>query len=257
MSGRSGGAGPTTTGVGCCYPRLREFLPAGTILEIAPGLWALDALPRPPLRPPDRRRSGGHSAWRPAASALPTSPHASFHKNDGMSLDVVPDGRGGLRVQLRLARSLRERRRRVIRASARRASSSADGVAFIHHSNLAAYRGPRDRGAAVSARADGAASRVSAELFEQLCREAGLLCIGQELLQWREKDPWFRDCFSMLTRPGSRFARENRVQRESRLLGAGRRDWRGLPTSTGPPDFRSWRARPPVWTHRRCSGAPV
>ena len=87
---------------------------------------------------------------------------------------------------------------------------SADGAAFLHHSNLAAYRDPATGKLPVENKGWRGES-MSAQLFEQYCRDAGLLCIGQEVIRWREREHWFRDCFSMLTRPGSRFAREHRV----------------------------------------------
>ena len=200
--------GPDYHWWGMLYPRVREFLPAGTILEIAPGQgrWTrylvhlCDRLIGVDLAAlcvgVCRERFAGH-------------PHASFHKNDGMSLDVVPDGEVDFALSFD---SLVHCESDVVESYVRELSRklSADGVAFIHHSNLAAYLDP-ETGELPFRKGGWRGESVSAESFEQLCRDAGLLCIGQELLRWREKEHWFRDCFSMLTRPGSRFARENRV----------------------------------------------
>jgi hypothetical protein len=87
---------------------------------------------------------------------------------------------------------------------------SADGAAFIHHSNLAAYRDP-ETGKLPFKVGGWRGESTSAAVFEQVCRDAGLICVGQELLRWREHEYWFRDCFSLLARTGSRFERENRV----------------------------------------------
>ena len=190
------------------YPRLRAFLPAGTILEIAPGYgrWTHFLLPLC-----DRFIGVDLAATcvEGCRERFADTPHASFEKNDGLTLDMVGDGEVDFAVSVdslvtcdgyimqsyigELARTL-----------------SADGVAFVHHSNLGQYVDP-ETGELPFENLMWRATSMSARLFDEYCREAGLLCIGQELVRWVKRQEGFSDCFSMLTRPGSKFARENQV----------------------------------------------
>src|SRR5687768_4980448 len=74
------------------YPRVRQFLPAATILEIAPGhgRWTQYLLPL------CERLIGVDVAANCVAACrerFAGDAHAEFHKNDGMSLPMVPDGK--------------------------------------------------------------------------------------------------------------------------------------------------------------------
>jgi SAM-dependent methyltransferase len=201
--------GPDYQWWGMLYPRVREFVPAATILEIAPGhgRWT-----RYLVHLCDRLIGVDVTARCVEAcrERFSDQPHASFHKNDGMSLDMVPDGEVDFAFSFD---SLVHCESDVVESYVQQLARKLrpDGAAFIHHSNLAAYVDP-ETGKLPFPKGGWRAESVSADLFERLCREAGLLCIGQELLQWREEDRWFMDCFSILTRPDARFARENRVQ---------------------------------------------
>ena len=56
---------------------------------------------------------------------------------------------------------------------------------------------------------------MTAERFRRSCEAAGLQCISQEIVNWTTRR--LIDCFSVVTRPTSRWARPNRVLREPRL----------------------------------------
>ena len=200
--------GPDYQWWGMLYPRVREFVPAPTILEIGSGhgRWT-----RYLLHLCDR-----HIGVDLAKTCVATCrerfgahAHASFHKNDGMTLPMAPDGEVDFAFSFD---SLVHCERDVVESYVRELSGklSPEGVAFLHHSNLATYLDP-ETGELPFEAGGWRGESMSAALFEQFCRDAGLLCIGQEVIRWREKEHWLRDCFSMLTRPGSRFARENRV----------------------------------------------
>ena len=200
--------GPDYHWWGMLYPRVREFVPAGTILEIAPGhgRWT-----RYLVHLCDRLIGVDLTARCVEAcrERFADEPHASFHKNDGLSLDVVPDGEVDFAFSFdSLVHCESEVVESYVHQLARKLRP--DGVAFLHHSNLGAYVDP-ETGKLPFRNLGLRGESVSAESFERLCRETGLICIGQELLQWREEDSWYMDCFSMLTRPDTRFARENRV----------------------------------------------
>ena len=200
--------GPDYHWWGMLYPRIREFLPTGTLLEIAPGhgRWT---------------RYLVHLCDRLIGVDLATNcveacrqrfadhPHASFHKNDGRSLEVVGDGEVDFALSFD---SLVHCEDDVVQSYVRELSRTLapEGAAFIHHSNLAAYLDPAT-GELPFRKGGWRGESTSAQTFEQLCRDNGLICIGQELIRWLEREHWYRDCFSMITRPGSRFERENRV----------------------------------------------
>ena len=200
--------GPDYHWSGMLYPRLHEFLPAGTIVEIAPGYGRWTQY----LVQLCDRLIGVDLAIKCVEACrerFADQPHASFHKNDGLSLEMVPDGEVDLAFSFD---SLVHCEGDVVESYIRELSRklSPHGVAFFHHSNLAEYRDPQT--GELPFEADGwRGLTMGAREFPRFCREAGLVCIGQELVRWEEGEHWFRDCFSMLTRPESRFARENEV----------------------------------------------
>jgi hypothetical protein len=101
---------------------------------------------------------------------------------------------------------------------------SDTGTAFIHHSNLGEYRAQFERFGRIPPRlrsllADRElidrshlrASTVTAAWFSRRCSEAGLRCIGQEVINWGTRR--LIDCLSVLTRPDAPLARPNEVVR--------------------------------------------
>jgi SAM-dependent methyltransferase len=202
-------------------PRLHAFLPARTILEIAPGYgrWTeklkdfcqemhlVDLASR--CIETCRRR------FRDCT-------HLHYHVNDGQSLDMIPAGVVDFAFSFD---SLVHVERRVIRAYLHGMADilAADGVAFLHHSNLGEYarrlrlldRLPGvtrlERWGLVERNPHFRAPDVSAGTFAEDAAAAGLHCVAQELVNWGSRR--LCDCFSVVTRPGSRWARPNRVIR--------------------------------------------
>ena len=92
-----------------------------------------------------------------------------------------------------------------------------DGVAFIHHSNLAAFgRAPFLAGKLpVIGRIVGESSNhwrapsVDAERVRGWIADAGLHCASQELINWGTRR--LIDCITVIARPGSRFARATKI----------------------------------------------
>lgn len=80
---------------------------------------------------------------------------------------------------------------------------SADGVAFIHHSNAKAYAHLEP------SIHDYRDTTVSAEIMEKLATKAGLICRSQEIFGW-DTDDIHTDCFSVLTKPHSKWAMPNK-----------------------------------------------
>jgi SAM-dependent methyltransferase len=217
--------GPAAEWHGTILPRLHSWLPATTILEIGPGFgrwtqylrWHAKHLIAVDLSPKCieacRRRFGDAS-------------NISYHVGDGRSLAMVPDSSVDVGFSFD---SLVHAEADVIEAYLRELARTltADGVGFIHHSNIGAYARRLALGRSLasphwsSARLDRwrqrlglvnahwRAESVTAERFERLCRGIGLTCRSQEILPWH--GPLLTDCISVFTRSASRWARDNVV----------------------------------------------
>jgi hypothetical protein len=87
---------------------------------------------------------------------------------------------------------------------------TADGAAFLHHSNAAAcVSGDAHEDALLHDYRD---AGVSGGTVAACAAEAGLCCRSQELFGW-DSDQLLTDCFSVLVRPGSRWAQSTKVIR--------------------------------------------
>ena len=207
---------------GAVLPRIHAFLPAPAILEIAPGYgrWTQflkDYCER--LTVVDlTARCIDHCRERFADAT-----HIDYHVNDGRSLEMVPDGSIDFAFSFD---SLVHVEADVIEAYLGQLAAKLrpDGVGFIHHSNIGAYRAltalarrtPEsirlplvNRGAMIDVYAWRAES-VTADLFAESCEHAGLSCIAQEKISW-ERGPYLTDALSVFTPRGSRWDRERAV----------------------------------------------
>jgi SAM-dependent methyltransferase len=213
---------------GCIYPRISRFLPTGSVLEIAPGFgrWTqyllehCETLVGVDVTPKCIEACRERFAGRPGAT---------FFTNDGRTLPMVNDGSVDfafsfdslVHVELDTLSGYLAELSRALRP---------DGVAFLHHSNYGTYRRSAGLLAPVQpvfdrlptpARAGllrtgtyrgnhWRAPSVTAASFAQACQDHGLTCVGQELVNW-EGGVLLLDCFSVVTRPGSRWAGPNHV----------------------------------------------
>lgn len=206
---------------GTLYPRLRAFLPASHILEIAPGYGRVTQFLHPmcdTLTVVDLNEKCISACKTRFAGVA----HIRYHVNDGRSLSMVPDESVDFAVSFD---SLVHADADVIEAYVRQLATklTADGVAFLHHSNAGSYLRPLKQMARHlhAGRLSAAASRrvnrnwraedMSLGRFHAICREAGLRCFAQETLNWSSKLP--NDCFSVFTRPGSKWDQDRRISR--------------------------------------------
>jgi hypothetical protein len=203
-------------------PRVHAFLPADTILEIAPGhgrwtrflehhcsrLIAVDV------------SAGCIDACR---RRFASSSHITCHVNDGRSLDMVDDSSIDFVFSFD---SLVHAEADVIGSylTALSRKLRPNGVGFVHHSHVGAYRRlfsaidrlpPRvkTRGEELGwlPHDHWRAHSMDAARFESLCSDAGLVCIGQEVVNWNSR--LLIDAFSMFTPEGSAWSRPNHVFR--------------------------------------------
>jgi SAM-dependent methyltransferase len=214
---------------GAIFPRIRDCLPANTILEIGCGfgrwshylrehcqeLWAVD-------RAPDcieacRQRFAG-------------DPRVKCYLNDGRSLPAI----AGESIDFVFSfDSLVHPDRDVIEAYLRELTSKlkVGGKGFFHHSNLGTYaNSPREhlppflrkllRKLKILDWEHHRNPSMSAELFRNLCAANGLHCLSQELVNWRGRR--LIDCFSLFERGDSKAAtkivRNPRFMREAAAI---------------------------------------
>jgi SAM-dependent methyltransferase len=206
-------------------PRIGGFLPAATILEIAPGFgrwthYLKDACARLTVVDMSAR------CIEACRQRFAAESHITYHTNDGKSLAMVPDASIDFAFSAdSLVHAEADALEAYVHELAR--TLAPDGVAFIHHSNLGAYRRyfswttriPRmSRRKYLLVRAGVVdpdhwrALSMSARAFVRFSRDAGLQCIGQEVINWGRSRRMI-DCFSLVARARSRWARPNTVVR--------------------------------------------
>ena len=205
---------------GSILPRIHAFVPAGTILEIAPGFgrWTqyLKGICQH-LTVVDLNRSCIEKCEERFAS----SSNISYYVNDGTSLEMIPHNSVDFAFSFD---SLVHVEIQVLEAYVTQLASklTQNGVGFFHHSNIGEYqrrwryqnRIPQTirrylTQKKVLSNDHLRAFSVTAAKFAELCDSAGLCCITQELVSWRER--LLIDAFSVFTRKGSKWARPNKV----------------------------------------------
>ncbi len=204
--------GPAAEWYGTLLPRLRSFVPAQTILEIAPGFgrWTqfLTGL-CDDLILVDISSKCIEACQRRFA----TIPRIQYHVNDGRSLSMIADDSINLaftfdslvHVEADVLVDYLDQLARKI---------TPDGVAFIHHSNMGEYvdsksgqlppeiQNPHWR-----------ALSVSAESVQETCEKIGLVCVSQELINWGGNQ--LIDAITVVARPHSRWAGKTASLRNS------------------------------------------
>jgi SAM-dependent methyltransferase len=221
---------------GTILPRIRDCLPAGTILEIAAGfgrwtrylkdhcqqLWIVDK---------------SAECIEACRRRFADEPRVHCHLNDGRSLSMIPDASIDFVFSFD---SFVHPNRDVIEAYLRELGTKLKpgGKGFIHHSNFGEYANSlRERlpealtKPLIKARIlDWAHHRnpsMNADLFRVLCTEHGLHCVSQELVNWRGRR--LIDCLSFFVRSDSTERRSTKVVRNPHFMREAariRRQWR-------------------------------
>jgi ubiquinone/menaquinone biosynthesis C-methylase UbiE len=196
------------------FPRIRKFLPADSILEIAPGYGRWTEF----LRQHSKRLIGvdlNPNCIDGCKSRFAAHPNLTFHQNDGRSLESVPDASidfvfsfdSLVHVEADTLDGYLSQFRRIMRPGA---------VAFLHHSNFGAYaKGPylskltelpvvrqlARRTGLVKHNHHWRAETVSAVTVRALCERHGLQCVRQEIIVWG--GDVLNDCLSTIVPAGS------------------------------------------------------
>jgi SAM-dependent methyltransferase len=195
---------------GTIFPRIRECLPADTILEIAPGfgrwthylkdycdeLWAVDK---------------SNDCIEACRQRFASVSHVHCVLNDGRSLSMIPDASVDFVFSFD---SFVHPDREIVEEYLRQLGTKLKigGKGFIHHSNFGEYvNSPRERLPEALAKPlikakilDWAHHRnptMSAKTFRALCERNGLQCVSQELVNWRGRR--LIDCLSLFVRSDS------------------------------------------------------
>jgi SAM-dependent methyltransferase len=184
------------------YPRLQDYLPAATVLEIAPGYgrftqYLKDFCQRLVLVDlTERCIEACRQRFREARNV------DSF-VNDGRTLPMVADRSVDFAFSFdSLVHVEADALRSYLLELGRKLTP--DGVGFFHHSNLGALIDPAS-GELPFVNRHWRAASMSADRFVEYCAEASLACVVQEVVNWG--CPQLTDCLSVFTPRGSRHAR--------------------------------------------------
>lgn len=187
-------------------PRVGAFLPTGHALELAPGYGAWTDL----LRPRCKRMTLvdltpnciEHCRERFGKRGM------AYHTNDGRSLAMLDDNAFDFVFSVHsLVHADHDVMRGYVLQLGKKMKHGA--VGFIHHSNLGEHAGeleswdPKDmhwRG-----------RDMTAEKFRDDCREAGLVCIYQEIIPWGTDK--MIDAYSLFAKPRPGQQLTERVER--------------------------------------------
>lgn len=211
---------------GAILPRIHNFLPTGTILEIAPGfgrwtrylkdqcheLIVVDLSAR---------------CIEACKKRFAHCGHIRYHVNDGQSLDFVADRSVDFVFSFD---SLVHAEEQVIASYVQQLAHKLKphGVGFLHHSNVGQYAGYLRtvrknvllRGLCkllgLETSFHGRGQTVTAQKFAALAASAGLHCNSQELINWRSH--LLVDCLTVITPQDSRWVHEIRRLRNPHFM---------------------------------------
>ncbi len=195
---------------GAIFPRIHSFVPAGTILEIAPGYGRWTQM----LKQLCERLvvvDLSESCIAACRRRFRSDAHITYHVNDGKSLAMIADRSIDFVFTFD---SLVHAEADVIEAYLAQLALklTPDGIGFVHHSNIGMYADrPTGKLPGYIANPHWRAESMTARRFKELCAAAGLQCISQELVNWGLDVVILNDCFSLLTPLRSVWARGNRV----------------------------------------------
>jgi len=191
------------------FPRLRAFLPADSVLEIAPGFGRWTQF----LAANAKQLTVVDYAEKCIAACkarFADKSHIAYHVNDGRTLPMVPFGSINFAFSFD---SLVHVDWSILDSYLTELAGKLkpDGVAIIHHSNLGElFPNPGDR-RSLETKWHHRATDVSAVKVESRLQQLGMQVINQELVNWGTAE--LIDCFTTFTPRTSAKARPNRVLR--------------------------------------------
>jgi len=213
---------------GTIFPRIHAFLPAHTILEIAPGFGRWTQY----LRSHAEKLAVvdlSQACIQACQQRFDGDQRITYHVNDGRSLEMIPDRSVDFVFSFdSLVHAEADIIRGYVAQIARKLKPQ--GCGFIHHSNLGEYRwvhaaAERMPGrvrqllvrAGVLDQTHWRAASMTADLFRDYCEESALACVSQEVVHWGTKRLSI-DCFSVFAPKGSHWERVNRLVRNQDFM---------------------------------------
>jgi ubiquinone/menaquinone biosynthesis C-methylase UbiE len=197
---------------GTIQPRIQHFLPAQNVLELAPGYGRCTEFLRSFC---DRLALVDlvEKCISACRERFAGDKRLSYHVNDGKTLPMITSGSIDLvfswdslvHVEADHVRSYLAEFSRILKP---------DGVGFVHHSNLAIFKDAS--GTLTIPNQHLRAETVSAALFENWCRTAGLACVAQEIINWGS--PHLIDCISVFVPGKSTRVRPNRIMENTAFM---------------------------------------
>ncbi|MFH1196288.1 MAG: glycoside hydrolase family 99-like domain-containing protein [bacterium] len=179
------------------FSRIKNLLPAESILEIAPGFGRCTQY----LLPYCSKYVGIDLTPKcidACKERFKDYSYADFYTNDGLSLAMVEDDSvdfvfswdSFVHIQAEVAREYLKQISDKLKKG---------GYGFIHHSNIGSFMD--GNGQLKVENQHWRAPNMSAALFRGFCEEVGLQCITQEIIAWGGKI--YNDCFSFFNKPES------------------------------------------------------
>jgi SAM-dependent methyltransferase len=207
---------------GAILPRIHAYVPAGTILEIAPGFGRWTHY----LRNWCERLivvDLADNCINACRQRFASDARITYHVNDGRSLEMIPDRSIDFTFSFdSLVHADADVLQAYLHQLARKLTPN--GVGFFHHSNIGEYqrsfalfdRLPPEwrRRLLVWGLVDATHNRsftVTSAVFAMSCAQAGLHCVSQEIVNWGTRR--MIDCFSVFTLKTSALARPNEIVR--------------------------------------------
>lgn len=197
---------------GMIYPRIKNFLPASTILEIAPGHGRWTQFLKSYCNELILADISENCIQR-CQQRFAEATHIRYFVNDGKSLDFVENNKVDF---IFCFDSLVHAEQDVIEGYIAEFEKklSKDGVVFLHHSNLGAYpiqlllsriqilRILLRKLKILEQSFHWRGTTMSANKIIEYTNKYNLKCISQEFLPWRT-NRIFIDCISVITKPES------------------------------------------------------
>lgn len=202
---------------GSIWPRIMPFVPVGRVVEIACGKGRMTHF----LKDFASQYIGidlSVECVEACRSRFANCSHMGFEVNDGLSLDVIPDGFADfvfsfdslVHADTQTMTSYIQQLPRIL---------SRGGVAFLHHSNVGAYE-PMVKRIKKVPKLYGGLIRlgvlqkshywrdplVSAKGCYEVVQAAGLHCVSQELIRWRDARVYC-DAFTVVAQRNSSWSK--------------------------------------------------
>jgi SAM-dependent methyltransferase len=181
---------------GTLWPRLRSFLPTGTILEIAPGYGRCTQY-LVPLSEAITLVDLAPNCIDYCRQRFKDFTHIRYAVNDGKSLDMIDNDSIDFVFSWD---SLVHVDSEVVAAYLRELSVKLKpgGIGFIHHSNLGSFF-DLTTGTSTVDNPAWRDSSMTAAFFREFCQRCHLHCLTQELVPWESEA--LTDCISVFMRP--------------------------------------------------------